>query len=63
MREPLRLFDPIPLQPPNRRIYRRLGYRQGVTKLSPGERVELERWIAEGVVRAESGIPRVSVSD
>ncbi|HOG15704.1 MAG TPA: hypothetical protein PLB96_00035 [Syntrophales bacterium] len=63
MREPLRLFDPIPLQPPNRRIYRRLGYRQGVTKLSPGERVELERWIAEAAVliRLKGAAKRLSL--
>jgi len=47
MRELLRIFDPIPLQPPSRRIYRRLGYRQGVTRLSPEDKRDMERWIAE----------------
>jgi len=47
MKEPLRLFDRIVLAPPDARIYRRLGYRRGVTRLSPEEKKNIDGWIAE----------------
>jgi hypothetical protein len=63
MREPVRLFDPIALPPPNRRIYRRLGYRRGVTRISPEEEKDVERWIAEAaaLVRLKGAARRLHV--
>jgi hypothetical protein len=64
MRELLLIFDPIPLKPPSRRIYRRLGYRQGVTRLSPEEKRDMERWIAEAgaLVRLKGAAKRLPVT-
>ncbi len=63
MREPVRLFDPIALRPPRQRICRRLGYRRGVTRLSPEEEKDVERWIAEAaaLVRLKGAARRLPV--
>jgi hypothetical protein len=40
-------FDHISIPAPLRNIYRRLGYREGVTHLEAGRRDELDRWIRD----------------
>ena len=43
---PLILFDTIMIETPRRRIYRRLGYRKGVTTLRARQEAEVEKDIA-----------------
>jgi len=38
-------FDHIRIPAPLRNIYRRLGYKKGVTHLEAGQRDRLDRWI------------------
>lgn len=45
----LTLFDRIMIEPPRSRIYRRLGYRKGVTTLQAGQEAEVEKDIAEAL--------------
>lgn len=46
---PLVFFDNMVVKTPQERIYRRLGYREGATVLSPGREAEVERYISEAV--------------
>lgn len=52
-------FDRITVQAPLRNIYRRLGYKKGVTHLEAGRRDELERWIRDaGLLMHLKGVAR-----
>jgi hypothetical protein len=46
---PIVLFDRIMIEAPRKRIYRRLGYRPGVTSLPAGQEAEVERNIADAL--------------
>ncbi len=48
-----KFFDPISLVLPRDRIYSRLGYAKGVTKLSDKQRQELEHYIEEALTLIE----------
>jgi hypothetical protein len=52
-------FDRITVQTPLRNIYRRLGYKKGVTRLEAGRRDELETWIRDaGLLMHLKGVAR-----
>ncbi len=46
---PIVLFDRIMIEAPRKRIYRRLGYRPGVTSLPAGQEAEVERYIEDAL--------------
>ncbi len=46
-------FRAIHVEVPGKAVYRRLGYREGMTELSSGQREGLERAIAEGAALVE----------
>ncbi|MEI8172282.1 MAG: methionine synthase [Deltaproteobacteria bacterium] len=46
---PVLFFDPILIQTPRSKIYRRLGYRKGVTRMLPRQKEETERYIEEAL--------------
>ncbi|UCG34755.1 MAG: hypothetical protein JSW17_04480 [Candidatus Omnitrophota bacterium] len=41
-------FDSIPIPLPKARIYKRLGYKEGITQLPPDQQGEVEQYIEEG---------------
>ena len=52
-------FDRITIPPPLRNIYRRLGYKKGVTHLEAGQRDELDTWIRDaGLLMHLKGVAR-----
>jgi hypothetical protein len=46
---PTVFFDTIIIETPRERIYRRLGYRQGITRMSAGQEAEVEKYISEAL--------------
>ena len=46
---PLIFFDPILIETPREQIYRRLGYRRGVTSMTAGQSLEMEQYISEAL--------------
>jgi hypothetical protein len=46
---PTIFFDRIMIEAPRERIYRRLGYRPGITSLPAGQEAEVERYIADAL--------------
>ncbi len=53
------LFDHITIPAPRRNIYRRLGYKEGVTHLESGQRNELDAWIRDaGLLMHVKGVAR-----
>ncbi|HYA13534.1 MAG TPA: vitamin B12 dependent-methionine synthase activation domain-containing protein [Syntrophales bacterium] len=46
---PVLFFESISIPIPHKEIYRRLGFTSGVTKISPSQREEIERYIQDAV--------------
>jgi hypothetical protein len=46
---PTVFFDTIIIETPRERIYRRLGYRQGITRMPAGQEAEVEKYISEAL--------------
>jgi hypothetical protein len=43
------LFDPITVSLPEKMIYRRLGYKRGVTQMTPQQDAEIKRYMADAL--------------
>jgi hypothetical protein len=56
-------FDSISIPPPYEQIYRRLGFRKGITSLSPREKTETERSIdtALSLIRLQGAARRLPI--
>jgi hypothetical protein len=56
-------FDAVPVSVPWSRIYRRLGYRKGITHLLPQQKEETDRYIeeAQGLLQFKAAALRLSV--
>lgn len=56
-------FDPIMIQAPRSKIYRRLGHRKNLTRLSPQQKAESEHFIDEAlsIIHLKGAALRVSI--
>lgn len=56
-------FDPIMIQAPRSKIYRRLGHRKNMTRLSPQQKAESEHFIDEAlsIIHLKGAALRVSI--
>jgi hypothetical protein len=61
---PIIFFDSVIIETPREKIYRRLGYRPGVTALPAGREAEVERYISEALyaIRLRGVGLRITVS-
>lgn len=59
------IFEQINVPLPRQRIYRRLGYKQGVTGLSPGARKQVELGMEEALafIRLKGAARRIALSE
>ena len=60
---PAAIFEHIPIDAPRDRIYRRLGYRRGVTRTSAAEDAEMDASIAEALalIKLQGAARRLSI--